>query len=164
LRCCRRQRGSRDRATAEELGEVGEGFELEGVAGGVEEEHGGLLADFALEADVGLDDEGDVGGLDAGGERLPGVHGEDDAEVGDGDGVSVDGVVVGGVGRGGIAWLEVGDDLVAEEVEVDPLVGAAAFGTAEDGAVEVAGAGEVVDREGDVKWGEGHEGKDKCRD
>ncbi len=49
----------------EELGEVGEGFELEGVAGGVEEEHGGLFADLAFEAGVGFDDEGDVGGADA---------------------------------------------------------------------------------------------------
>jgi len=48
----------------------------------------------------------------------------------------------------------VGDDLVAEEVEVDPLVRAAAFGTAERGAVEVACGIEVVDGEGDVERGE----------
>lgn len=39
----------------EDLGHVSEGFELEGVAGGVVEEHGGLLADLALKADVGFD-------------------------------------------------------------------------------------------------------------
>ena len=54
----------------EEVAGVGEGFELEGVAGGVEEEHGGLFAELAFEADLGLDDEGDVGGAEAGGERL----------------------------------------------------------------------------------------------
>jgi hypothetical protein len=55
----------------EELGEVGEGFELEGIACGVEEEHGGLLAGLAFEAGIGLDDEGYVGGADAVGQLLP---------------------------------------------------------------------------------------------
>jgi hypothetical protein len=49
----------------EELAGVGEGFELEGVAGGIEEEHGGLFADLAFEAGVGLDDEFDFGRADA---------------------------------------------------------------------------------------------------
>ncbi len=74
----------------EELGEVGEGFELEGVAGGVEEEHGGLFADLAFEAGIGLDDEVDVGRAGAFGELLPVGGREDDAEVGDGDVVAVD--------------------------------------------------------------------------
>ena len=49
----------------EELAEVGEGLELEGVAGGVEEEHGGLLADLIFKAGGWFDDEGDVGGANA---------------------------------------------------------------------------------------------------
>ena len=47
-----------------------------------------------------------------------------------------------------------GDDLVAEEVEVDPVVGAAALRAAQNGAVKVACGGEVVDGEGDVKGAE----------
>ena len=47
-----------------------------------------------------------------------------------------------------------GDDLVAEEVEVDPVVSAAALGTAQDGAIEMAGGGEIVNREGDVERSE----------
>ena len=46
----------------------------------------------------------------------------------DGNVVAVDGIVVGLVAVGG--GLQVGDDLVAEEIEVDPLCGAAAFGAA----------------------------------
>jgi hypothetical protein len=69
--------------------------------------------------------------------------------VGDGDVRAVDGVAVEAVcGRSG---LVMGDDLVAEEVEIDPVVGAAALRAAQDGAVKVAGGGEVVDREGDVE-------------
>ena len=61
-------------------------------------------------------------------------------------------VVVGGPGRG-----EVGDDLVAEEVEVDPLGAGPAFRTAQQAAVERARRGEVVDREGEVEGGDaGH--------
>ena len=40
-------------------------LELDGVAGRVEEEHGGLFAGFAIEADVWLDDEVGAGGLQA---------------------------------------------------------------------------------------------------
>ena len=139
------------RLFGEELAEVGEGFEFEGVAGGVEEEHGGLFSNFAFEAGVGLDDEGDTGGFDAFGEGLPIRLGEDDSKVRNGDVVAVDGV---GRRRGGGAGFVVGYDLVAEEVEVDPDVGAATFGAAEDGAVEMAGGGEVVYGEGDVEGAE----------
>ena len=44
-----------------------------------------------------------------------------------------------------------GDDLVAEEIEVDPFIRAAAFGAAEQAAVEVARGGEIVDRKGEVE-------------
>ena len=40
---------------------------------------------------------------------------------------------------------------MAEEVEVDPVIGAAAFRAAENGAIEVAGGGEIVNGKGDVK-------------
>ncbi len=48
---------------------------------------------------------------------------------------------------------EVGDDLVAEEVEVDPLLAAAPFGAADHARPEDARGVEVVDREGEVeRW------------
>ena len=111
----------------EELRHIGEGFELERVAGGVIEEHGGLFADFAFEADVGFDLEVDAGVTGAVGQGLPDGHLEDDAEVGNRDGVTVDRV---GVALAGGVRGEVRDDLVTEEVEVDPLGGTAALGAA----------------------------------
>lgn len=48
------------------------------------------------------------------------------------------------------------DDLVPEEVEVDPVVGAAAFRAAEEIAVEVPSGSKVIDGEGDMKGGETH--------
>jgi hypothetical protein len=135
----------------EELAEVGEGFEFKGVAGGVKEEHGRLLAYLAFEAGVGLDDEGDVGGAEAVGEELPVVLLEDNAKVRDGDVVTVHGIAGGAKVAGCGLGLAVGNDLVAEEVEVDRGVGAAAFGAGKDGSVEVASGVEVVDGEGDVE-------------
>ena len=132
---------------------VGEGFELQGVAGWIEEEHGRLLADLATKADMGFDDEVDAGGAETVGEVLPVLHGKDNTKVRDGDVVSIDGIVVGVAAA--VGGLEVRDDLVAEEIEVDPLGGAAALGTVQYGAVEGAGGFEVVDGKGDVKRGEG---------
>ena len=136
----------------EELTKVAEGFELKCVAGGVEEEHRGLLADLAFKAGVGLDDEGDARSADALGELLPLGLGEDDAEVRDGNVVTIDGIArEAGEVAGRSAGFVVRDDLVPEEIEVDPMLRAPSFRAAENRAVEVAGGGEVIDREGDVE-------------
>ena len=64
--------------------------------------------------------------------------------------MAVDGVVVAVRRRLG-AGLMVRDDLVPEQIEVDPLVGTAALRAAEHRAVELPRGGEIVDREGDMK-------------
>ncbi len=46
---------------------------------------------------------------------------------------------------------EMRDDLVSEQVEVDPMIGAAPLGAAEQLTIEVTSRGEVVDREGEVE-------------
>ena len=48
--------------------------------------------------------------------------------------------------------VQVGDDLVAEEIEVDPPLVAATFGTSQDPAIEGAGGLEVVHGKGEMKW------------
>jgi hypothetical protein len=62
--------------------------------------------------------------------------------------VAVDRVAVGG---GDHARVQMGDDLVAVQVEVDPAVAAAALRAAEQPAVEGAGGGQIVDGEGEMK-------------
>ena len=64
-------------------------LELDGVARRVKEEHGGLFAGFAFEADVWLDDEFGAGGLQAVSQFVPLLHGEHDTEVTAGDVVAV---------------------------------------------------------------------------
>lgn len=60
---------------------VGEGLELDGVARRIEKEHGGLLAHFALKADVRLDDEVHFGGLQLVSQFSPLRHAERGAEM-----------------------------------------------------------------------------------
>ena len=52
---------------------------------------------------------------------------------------------------GDLAGIEMGDDLMAEEIEVDPVIGMAPLRTAERAAVKGAGRVEIVDRKGEVE-------------
>jgi hypothetical protein len=54
--------------------------------------------------------------------------------------------------RSGTASLQVRDNLMPEEVEVDPVRGAAAFRTAQRGSVERARGIQIVDGKSDVEW------------
>jgi uncharacterized protein with PQ loop repeat len=131
----------------EDLGVVGERLELQGVAGRVEQEHRPLLAGLPLETHVGLDDERGAGRAQPLGEFVEARDRQDQAEVRHRDVVAVDRVVDPlGAPRG-----EVGDELVAVQVPVDPGVGAATLFQAEHVAVEAARGGQVVDRHGQVE-------------
>ena len=107
----------RSRSAGEEPGRIAEGLELDRVPARVEDEHRRLLADLASEAD-GLDPECTPA------LRLHELHRSqaNRPEVAHGD-VAVDVVGLGGTARRG----EDGRDLVAEEVEVDPVLRAAAL-------------------------------------
>jgi predicted regulator of amino acid metabolism with ACT domain len=52
--------------------------------------------------------------------------------------------------------LQMGDDLMAEEIEVDPLRRAAAFGAAERRSVKMPGGSKVVNRKSDMKGSKRH--------
>ena len=51
---------------------------------------------------------------------------------------------------------QMGDDLVAAKIEIDPALGASTLGAAEQPAVKGAGRGEIVDREGEMEERLGH--------
>ena len=76
-----------------------------------------------------------------------------DAEMRHGHVLAVD-----GIGRTAPHLLgrEMGDDLMAEQVEIDPMVGAAPFGAAEQPSVEAARGTEVVDRKGKMERRQAH--------
>ena len=76
---------------------------------------------------------------------------QDNPEVGDRDIVPVDRIV----NRLGAARREMGDDLVAVQVPVDPRRGAAALFETEYLAVKLAGGGKIVDRHREVETRDG---------
>ena len=51
---------------------------------------------------------------------------------------------------------EMRDDLMAVQVEVDPVIGAPPFSTAEQAAIESARRRQIVDREGEMKGWKRH--------
>src|SRR6185437_16824423 len=132
----------------EELVHVGERLEFERVAERIEEEHRRLLARLPGEANVRLDDELGVRLAKARGEAIPRRTIGDDAEMAHGHLLSID--EAGGVAHRARVDL-VRDDLVPEEIEVDPVVAAAAFGAAEELPVEAARQGQVGDGEREVE-------------
>src|SRR5271156_5185894 len=83
-RPARRQRGGR-----EQLPEVAERLELEGVAAGVAQDHGLLLSRLALEARARLDDELNSQMSEPAGECGPLRRPQHDAAMGHGHAVSV---------------------------------------------------------------------------
>ena len=120
-------------------------LELNRVARWVKEEHSGLLARFAFEADMRFDDEFGFGGGEARGEVVPLLHREHDAEVAAGDVVAVD---LGGFGHRAFFRREVSDDLMTVEIKVHPVWAGAALFAAEEIQIELACCGEVVRWEG----------------
>ena len=82
------------------------------------------------------------------GQRLPRRHVQDDAEMAHRNVLPVD--QAGRVGHPGGAD-PVRDDLVPVEIEIDPVVGRAAFGATEESAVEAARLAEIGNRKGKVE-------------
>ena len=139
----------------EELAHIRKCLELQRIARGIEKEHGGLLAHLALESNVGFDDELDAGCSKSIGERLPVLHRKDDTEVGNGNVVPVDRIVMRVVAVR--SRLQMRDDLVSEEVEVDPLCGTTSFRTAECPTVKCARGIQVIHGKGNMKRGKRHD-------
>jgi hypothetical protein len=104
---------------------------------------------------VRLDDERRAVRAQLVGQCLPFVHRQDGAEVAYRHVITIDragGAVAAFRGR------QVRHDLVAVEIEVDPLGAAAAFGAAEQAAVKAPRFFEILHRKGQVKQSRGSHG------
>src|SRR5690606_14789940 len=139
----------------EQLAQILERLEFQGIAAGIEQEHGRLLAHLALEAHIGLDDELRTEGLQAFRQGFPLIPFQDDAEMRHRHVVSVHRIGV-GVFLGCRPGMLVDHELVAVEVEIHPLRAGPAFFQAEDLAVEAAGGRQVVHRDGQMEGGQAH--------
>lgn len=117
-----------------------------------------MFAGRSLEAQMGFDDEAHAIPSESFRECVPLLGLQDDSAMGHRHAVAVDGVEV----RTDTAILaeirvEVTDELMTEHVEVDPCGVAAAFGAADDVAIEAARFGDVPDLNRDVKWSRRHD-------
>lgn len=137
-------------SSREQLIHVSKRFELKYVPAGIVEEHGHLLAGEAREAEVGFDDELHPCTAQPFGEYIKVLPGQDHAEVWNRNVVTIDRIMM----RASPARGEVGDDLVAEKIKVDPFVAVAPLGAAQDPAIEGTRRGKIVDREGQMKRGQ----------
>jgi hypothetical protein len=125
-----------------------EGLELNGIAKRVQEEHRGLLAGLAFEADVGLDDELGANGFELGSKLLPLRQIHHQTEMPHRHAVAINFAFGGfGVHRG----AQMRDDLMAVKIEVHPIWAAAPFRAAEQIAIKGAGLVEISDGKGEVK-------------
>ena len=147
----------------EECFRVFERLEFKRVSGGVEEEHGGLFPGASGEADIGLDDEWDGGGPKFIRQAVPILPWKNHPEVRDGDLVAVDRIM--GLGCIRLARLgEVGNQLVAEKIEINPMGVAPSLGATEEAAVKCPGGLDRVDGKGQMKGGKRvHEGESMTR-
>ena len=102
------------------MAQVSEGFKFERVAGGIEKEHRRLLAGFAGKARVGFDFEALAGGAQAVRKRGEGVWRQHRAEVRNGHQIAIDRIAPRDAAAAGHL---VDDELVAEEIKIDPSVG-----------------------------------------
>ena len=133
----------------EQLRRILERFELECISRGIEQEHRRLLADLTTESNAGFDNEVHSGVMQARRERMPCIPIKHNAEVRNGHILSVDLVDVQRLS----ARIEMRDDLMPEEIEVNPFVRATPFGACEAPAIEIPRGAEVVNGYRQVKGG-----------
>lgn len=135
------------RLLGEQLGLISKRFELQRISRGIKEEHGRLFADETAESNTGIDDKRDPVRLQALGkivELLPRKH---DPEMRHRHVVSIDRVVV----HRSLFGREMTNNLVTEEVEIDPLAAGSSFGASKLQSVEGSGRVEIGNRKRKVK-------------
>ena len=128
-----------------------EGFDLDRVATGIQEEHRALLAGLAFESHVGLDDEGNLRVAQFFCKDVEVEKIENSAEVRYRHTVAVHDIRDGVVCAARILVGEMTDQLVAEEVEIHPLAGAAPFVAAQHVSVEFPRLVEIPNSNRQVK-------------
>lgn len=124
-----------------------EAFDLDRVPARIEEEHGALFTGLAFEADDRRNVESDATAFEAIGKCEPLVEWQDNTKMGHHHHVVAD---LAGPRR--LERLaEMKRNLMAVEVEIDPGLGAAAFGATQHVAVEAATVIEIFDMVGEVR-------------
>jgi len=130
-------------------------LKLQRVAAWIAHEHRLLLARLSGEAQIGLDDEIGLGRLKALGQRIEILILQDQPEMADRNLFAVD-----RAGRSRVAQLrgQVGDDLVSQQVKIDPVIALPPRAAAQHARVKIARRLQIMDRKSEVKAGAGAHG------
>jgi hypothetical protein len=139
---------------AEQIVQIAEGLEFQRVARRVEQEHRGLFTRQTGESHVRLDDKRYVSLFEAICQRFPVGPRQNDAKVGYGHGLPIHRIVVRVDSLR--SWYQVSDDLVAVEIEVDPVIITPSLGTLQQFSVELPSGRKVVNGKRKVKRWDGH--------
>lgn len=138
---------------------IGERFEFERMSEGIKEKHRRLLARFSAKTHVGFDDESHVRVFQPAGQRFPLRPFQDDAEVGNRNLMSVDRIAahfgslsIANIPRQLLGRTFVANELVPEEIEIDPLLIRASFGALQLLAVELPSRRHIGNRDREMEW------------
>src|SRR5471032_3228767 len=130
-------------------------LDLERIARRVQEKHGRLFADFALEAHMRFNDEFHAGRREFVRCRLPLIHRQHHAEVPDRDCIAI---YLARLPMTDFVRREMRHDLMPVEIEVHPVGRTPAFRAAEQVAIKLTGGCDVMDRKSEMKRGNGSGG------
>jgi hypothetical protein len=145
------------RSGGEQLGwYVPEGLELQRIAGGIQQEHRGLLAGLSGKSNIGAMTNATFWRRNPCARRVHSANSNTTPQCGTGTPWPSTGLkwaVTFPVGPN--AGFEMTHELMPIEIEVHPLFGAPPFGAAEDFPIELPCLVEVSDLHGDMKWRQG---------
>ncbi len=140
----------RSLALGKHLPIIRKGLKFQRIPAGIADEHGLLLAGFSRKAQIGLDDKLSVRSGQTLGELIKAVIIQDQAEMPDRDLFAVD-----RIGRPSLAKLgrQMGDDLMAEQIKIDPMIALPPRAAAQHAGVEGPRRLQFVDWKRKVKAG-----------
>jgi hypothetical protein len=127
---------------------VRHGLKLDGIARRIQEKHGGLLTNLALKPNVGLNHKLRTRLGQSVGKALPFRHGEHHAKMTHWNVVAIDRVFS---AMTGLPFGQVGNNLVAVKIKVNPFLGASTLGAAQEPTVKVTGLLKIVNGKGKVE-------------
>ena len=139
--------------SCKKLTDIGERFELKRISSRIEEEHRSLFAHLTLEPNIGFNHKVNPGSSQPIRKRLPIVHRQHDAEVRNWNIVAIHRIVVRLLRR---TRLQMRNNLVAEEIEIDPLRRTSSLCTSQRASVKSTSSIEIIDRKRDMKGGKCH--------
>jgi hypothetical protein len=135
------------------LSHIPKRFEFQRVTSGVQNEKCALFARLAGKSNIGVEDELGRRRPEALGQLFPISPIQYESEVPDRDLFAID---TPGFGRTTLIRRQMGHDLVAKQVEIDPVLTRTPLWTTDQLSIKGASGGQIIDRESEMETGLAH--------